>query len=208
MLEGLYITGIVWDFLRILPGCISHPALDSLQHFSCKCLIVVIKAEYESANLDYSVNSSGEVGYLFMQWLSSSVQLHEYLKQYTWEIIIVLIFLAMACSHMAVVFSSCLFFSVFLWYCVLLFLSILPSFFFFFPGVTKGNCNLYEMFCSHFTCFIFSCWKSKAYQNCQHFRFLDWFLKIIMFLGVDSHFSSSSPISHQNFSISYPAFMR
>lgn len=44
---------------------ISCSALDSWQHFSCKCIFVAIKAENESGYLAYSVNSSGEVGYLF-----------------------------------------------------------------------------------------------------------------------------------------------
>lgn len=64
MLEGLYRTGSVC-FLRIVPGWISHPALDSLKHFSCKCLCVVIKAEGESGYVGYSVSSPGD-------WLSFS----------------------------------------------------------------------------------------------------------------------------------------
>lgn len=56
---------LVGYILRILPGCISCSALDSSQHFSCKCIFVAIKAENESGYLAYSVNSSGEVGYLF-----------------------------------------------------------------------------------------------------------------------------------------------
>lgn len=51
--------------LRILPGCRSCSALDSLQHFSCKCIFAVIKAKNESGYLDYLVNSPGKVGYLF-----------------------------------------------------------------------------------------------------------------------------------------------
>lgn len=52
-------------------------------------------------------------------------------------------------------------------------------------NATKNNCNFQEMFDSHFTYFIFPVEIQKLIKIDNFSFFLDWFIKIIMFLGID-----------------------